>query len=282
MQDITTLLDELTTNIYKAQEMTSGISGVETGFTEFDRLTGGLQKSELILISGSVCMGKTAFALSMIRNKVHIDSNVGIIYFSTRLSEMQLVQMLVCGEMNVELSTLKRGLLSVEQQNLLNSFIEQCKTKTIYIDDTPNQGFDQLLSEIEDIRSSYLIECIFIDNLNELCQNNKTDIETGLKELKDLAKIIDLPVIVLHESEELEITDTSIDFYDIQRQISGYKQVDMHCFLHRPEYYRITEDESGHSVLGDAELFILRNRGNTGSIKLKYDGRMFQFQKKRS
>jgi replicative DNA helicase len=185
--------------------------------------------------------------------------------------------------MNVELSTLKRGLLSVEQQNLLNSFIEQCKTKTIYIDDTPNQRFDQLLSEIEDIRSSYLIECIFIDNLNEICQNNnKKDIETGLKELKDLAKIINLPVIVLHESEELEITDTSIDFYDIQRQISGYKQVDMHCFLHRPEYYRITEDESGHSVLGDAELFILRNRGNTGSIKLKYDGRMFQFQKKRS
>jgi replicative DNA helicase len=277
MKDITTLLDELTTNIYKAEEVTIGISGIETGFTDLDKLTGGLQKSDLIIISGPVCMGKTAFALSMIRNKVRIDSNVGIIYFSTRLSEMQVLQMLVCGEMNALLGMFKCGQLDTER---LNTIVEKWNKSSIYIDDTPNQGFDQILSKIEDIRSTYFIECIFIDNLNELCQNNKIDIEKGLKELKDLAKIIGLPVIVLHESKKIKVIYTFVDPFDIRSQILGYEQVDMHCFIHRPDYYQITEDESGRSVLGDAELYILRNRGNTGSIKLKYEGDRFKFKER--
>jgi len=279
MKDITTLLDELTTNIYKAQEVTIGISGIETGFTDLDKLTGGLQKSDLILISGPVCMGKTAFALSMIRNKVRIDSNVGIIYFSTRLSEMQILHMLVCGEMNAQLGMFKCGQLDTER---LNTIVEKWNKSSIYIDDTPNQGFDQILSKIEDIRSTYFIECIFIDNLDELCQNNKIDIEKGLKELKDLAKIIGLPVIVLHESKKIKVIYTFVDPFELRSQILGYEQVDMHCFIHRPEYYQITADESGCSVLGDAELYILRNRGNTGSIKLKYEGSLFKFKEKRS
>ena len=279
MQDITFLLSELTTNIYRAQQMTPGISGFETGFAGFDTLTSGLQKSELILLSGPSGIGLTPFALSIIRNKIKQDPSVGIVYFSTLLSEMQILTMLVCGEIDIDISTLKSGQFNSEKQKLLDSFIEKCKKSNIYIDDTPNQSFDEILSKIEDIRDSYRIDCIIIDSLEEFC-NDKISIEDGLKALKDIAKITCLPVIVLLETNVLKVMNASLDLMDISPQVKRYKQVDMHCLLHRHEYYQITEDESGQSVLGDAELFILQNEGNTGSVKFKFEYSFYRFREK--
>ncbi|WP_417358538.1 replicative DNA helicase [Flavobacterium sp.] len=268
-----------------------GLSGVATGFHDLDKLTSGWQPSDLIIIAARPGMGKTAFVLSMARN-IAIDFNHGVAVFSLEMSSVQLITRLISSETGLSSEKLRTGKLEKHEWEQLSIKVKDLEKAPLYIDDTPSLSIFDLRAKARRLASQYGIRMIIIDYLQLMTAggaagknggNREQEISTISRNLKALAKELNVPVIALSQlSRAVETRGSSKRplLSDLRESGAIEQDADIVSFIYRPEYYKIDEwdDEERSPTQGQAEFIVAKHRnGGLDNIRLKFVGSLGKF-----
>ncbi|QEE51152.1 replicative DNA helicase [Flavobacterium alkalisoli] len=268
-----------------------GLSGVATGFHDLDKLTSGWQPSDLIIIAARPGMGKTAFVLSMARN-IAIDFNHGVAVFSLEMSSVQLITRLISSETGLSSEKLRTGKLEKHEWEQLSIKVKNLEKAPLYIDDTPSLSIFDLRAKARRLASQYGIRMIIIDYLQLMTAggaagknggNREQEISTISRNLKALAKELNVPVIALSQlSRAVETRGSSKRplLSDLRESGAIEQDADIVSFIYRPEYYKIDEwdDEERSPTQGQAEFIVAKHRnGGLDNIRLKFVGSLGKF-----
>ncbi len=267
-----------------------GLSGIASGFVEIDRLTSGWQPSDLIIVAARPGMGKTAFTLSMARN-ISVENNMPVAFFSLEMSAIQLITRLISSETGLNSEKLRTGKLEKFEWELLNVKVANLENAPLYIDDTPSLSIFELRAKARRLSSQFGIRLIVVDYLqlmtlgsSQKSGNREQEISTISRNLKALAKELDIPIIALSQlSRAVELRGgTKRPILSDLRESGAIEQdADIVSFLYRPEYYKIDEwdDDERTPAIGQAEFIVAKHRnGGLNSIKLKFINSLGKFE----
>ncbi|HAW20100.1 MAG TPA: replicative DNA helicase [Flavobacteriales bacterium] len=263
-----------------------GTSGVPTGFANLDRVTGGFQKSDMIVLAARPGMGKTAFVLSLARNAA-VDYKKGVAVFSLEMSSLQLVNRLISSETEIAGEKLKKGNLEPYEWEQLNSRIGKLTNAPIYINDTPGLSIFELRAQCRRLKAEKDIQMVIIDYLQLMTAtvegkgNREQEISAISRAVKGIAKELEVPVIALSQLSRAVETrggDKRPQLSDLRESGAIEQDADMVMFIYRPEYYGITADEDGNSTQGLSELIIAKHRnGSTEDVKIRFQNHLAKF-----
>jgi replicative DNA helicase len=274
------LVMEAIEQIEKLYENRGSVTGLSTGFTEFDKMTSGLHGSEMVVIAARPSMGKTALAMN-IAEHVAIDMGKPVAVFSLEMSSQQLVQRLLCSRARVNLQRVRNGFLSERDFPNLTAAASKLAASKMFIDDTPGLSISEMRAKARRMKSQYNIELIVIDYLQLLrstsrrAQDNRqleiSEISSGVKAL---AKELNIPIIVLAQLNRQPDTRAKEGgrprLSDLRESGSIEQDADLVGLLVRAEYYEM-DDEAKQEKAGEAELIIAKQRnGPTGDIPLTF------------
>ena len=272
--------------IEHAKNNTGGVSGVPTGFAKLDKLTGGWQKSDMIIIAARPGMGKTAMVLSMARN-IAVEHKKAVAVFSLEMSSTQLVTRLIASEAGISSEKLRKGDLSESEFQLLHHHIARLDMAPIFIDDTPALNIFELRAKCRRLKSQHNVELIVIDYLQLMTAggdsrggNREQEISSISRSIKSIAKELDVPIIALSQLSRAVETrggDKRPQLSDLRESGAIEQDADLVCFLYRPEYYKIYEDHYG-STLGVGEVIIAKHRnGALDNVLLRFIAELAKF-----
>ena len=294
---INPIINEAFNLMREAAKRTDGLSGLPSGFNALDKITSGWQNSDLIIIAARPGMGKTAFVLSMAKNMA-VNFNIPIAVFSLEMSNVQLVNRLIVNVAELSGEKIKTGQLAEYEWHQLDSKINKLYDAPIYVDDTPSLSVFELRTKARRLVKEHNVKCIIIDYLQLM---NASGMSFGSREqevsiisrsMKGLAKELSIPVIALSQlNRSLDMrtsqSRSSKEGFDSKRpQLSDLREsgaieqdADIVCFIHRPEYYKIFQDEQGNDLTGKAEIIIAKHRnGSTGDLTLEFRKEFARFQ----
>ncbi len=284
---MSTLIQNAIENIEQNKNQADGLSGVPTGFTELDRVTSGWQNSDMIVIAARPGMGKTAFVLSMARNTA-VMFNRPVAVFSLEMSALQLVNRLIASESELPAEKLRKGNLELHEIQQLHEKIKKLAVAPIYIDDTPALSVFELRAKCRRLKAQYKIEMIIIDYLQLMTAsgdgkgNREQEISSISRSIKSIAKELDIPIIALSQlsrSVETRGGDKRPMLSDLRESGAIEQDADIVSFIYRPEYYNITEDEKGNSLLGTGEIIIAKHRnGSLEDVRLRFIPQLAKFE----
>lgn len=263
----------------------SGITGVPAGFTELDNITGGFQKSDLVIVAGRPSQGKTALVLSMARN-ASVLHNVPVGFFSLEMSTQQLVMRLICAEARVDAHSVRTGRLPEDEWRKLSTSVGRLYKAKIFIDDTPALGILEVRAKARRLRAEHNVGLIVVDYLQLMqgpknIQSREQEISTISRSLKALAKELGIPVLALSQLNRAVETrgDKRPVLADLRESGAIEQDADVVLFVHRPEMYGIEKDEDGNPTEGMAEIIIGKQRnGPTGTIRLAFIRQYARFE----
>jgi replicative DNA helicase len=267
-----------------------GLSGVATGFDKLDKLTSGWQPSDLIIIAARPAMGKTAFILSMARN-IAIDFGHPVALFSLEMASVQLITRLISSETGLSSEKLRTGKLEKHEWEQLSTKVKNLEKAPLFIDDTPSLSIFDLRAKARRLVSQHGIKIIIIDYLQLMTAggngkgggNREQEISTISRNLKALAKELNVPVIALSQlSRAVETRGSSKRplLSDLRESGAIEQDADIVSFLYRPEYYKIDEwdDDEASPTAGQAEIMIAKHRnGGIENVRLKFIGHLGRF-----
>ena len=259
------------------------LAGVNTGYAELDKMTAGLQPSDMIILASRPSMGKTALTLCMARNAAV--NRVPVLYFSLEMSTEQLAQRLLCAEARVNSHVFRMGNLSEEDWHRLANWIGKLMEAPLYIDDTPAISVMELRAKARRAKSEYNIGLIIVDYLQLMTSSEKfgsreQEIAYISRSLKALAKELDIPLVACAQlSRAVESrTDKRPQLADLRESGSIEQDADVVMFLFRPEVYGIV-DEEGSTQEGVAEIILGKQRnGPIGSVFLTFLSECLRFE----
>ena len=267
-----------------------GLSGVSTGFEKLDKLTSGWQPSDLVIIAARPGMGKTALALSMARN-ISVQQQIPVAFFSLEISSVQLITRLISSETGLSSDKLRTGKLADHEWQQLNIKVSDLESSPLFIDDSPSLTIFELRAKARRLASSHGIKLIIIDYLQLMnigssnkAGNREQEISTISRNLKALAKELDIPVIALSQLSRAVETrgGTKRPILSDLRESGAIEQdADIVSFLYRPEYYGISEwdDDMKTPSDGQGEFIVAKHRnGALDSIKLKFIPNLGKFE----
>jgi replicative DNA helicase len=264
--------------IEKLYERKGGITGISSGFIEFDRMTSGLHPSEMVVIAARPSMGKTAFAMN-IAEHVAINEKLPVGVFSLEMSSQQLVQRLLCSRARVNLQKVRDGFLGERDFPSLTAAASKLAEAKIFIDDSASLTILELRAKARRLKAQQDIQLIIVDYLQLLrstsrrAQDNRqleiSEISAGLK---GLAKELKIPVIVVAQlnRQPEQRTGGKPRLSDLRESGSIEQDADLVGLLVRPEMYE-EDDEARQEKSGEAELIIAKQRnGPVGEIPLTF------------
>jgi replicative DNA helicase len=265
-------------SIEKLYERKGGITGISTGFVEFDRMTSGLHPAEMIVIAARPSMGKTALAMN-IAEHVSINEKLPVGVFSLEMSSQQLVQRLLCSRARVNLQKVRDGFLGERDFPSLTAAASKLAEAKIFIDDSASLTILELRAKARRLKAQQDVQLIIIDYLQLLrstsrrAQDNRqleiSEISAGLK---GLAKELKIPVIVVAQlnRQPEQRTGGKPRLSDLRESGSIEQDADLVGLLVRPEMYE-EDDEARQEKSGEAELIIAKQRnGPVGEIPLTF------------
>lgn len=291
-QDYTQIGPVLTQAIKILQQAagnTNGLTGITTGYTDLDDKTSGWQKSDLVIIAGRPAMGKTAFALSLAKN-IAVDAGIPVAFFSLEMSNVQLVNRLISNVSEVSGKKILNGQLDEEEWKRLDRNIRRLENAPMYIDDTPGMSIFEMRTKARRLVREKGVQIIMIDYLQLMNANGarfgsrQEEVSTISRSLKGLAKELDIPILALSQlNRSVESRETPEgkrpQLSDLRESGAIEQDADMVLFVHRPEYYRIYQDEKGNDLHGMAQIIIAKHRkGATGDVLLNFRGEFTRFQ----
>lgn len=255
------------------------LTGVPTGFVDFDQKTAGLQKSDLILLAARPSMGKTAFALNIIQNAA-IRSNVPTAVFSLEMSREQLVNRMLCSEAMLDAQRLRTGELTDSDWADLIQAMGPLSQAPIYIDDTPGVTPMEVRSKCRRLKVEKGLGLIVIDYLQLMSGNSRNDsrqqeISEISRALKAIAREMEAPVIALSQLSRAceQRADHRPMLSDLRESGAIEQDADVVAFLYRDEYYFPDTEKKNQ-----AELIIAKQRnGPTGTVDLTWMGQYTKF-----
>ena len=267
-----------------------GLSGIPSGFSKVDKLTSGWQPSDLVIIAARPGMGKTAITLSMARN-VAVEHNIPVAFFSLEMSSVQLITRLISSETGLSSEKLRTGNLAKHEWEQLNVKVKGLEKAPLFIDDTPSLSIFDLRAKARRLSSQHGIKLIMIDYLQLMTAggsqkggNREQEISTISRNLKALAKELNVPVIALSQlSRAVETRGGSKRplLSDLRESGAIEQDADIVSFIYRPEYYKIEEwdDEERTPTAGQAEFIVAKHRnGGLDEIRLKFVGHLGRFE----
>ena len=276
IRDIAVSAFEKIEDIYKNK---GKLTGVPTGFVDFDAKTAGLQKSDLILLAARPSMGKTAFALNIAQNAA-VRHNVPVAIFSLEMSEEQLVNRMLCSEAMIDAQKLRTGELEDDDWPKLIQALGPLSRSEIYIFDTPGASPMDVRSKCRKLKMEKGLGLILIDYLQLMNGDGKNDsrqqeISAISRALKGVARELQVPVIALSQLSRAceQRSDHRPMLSDLRESGAIEQDADVVAFLYRDEYY-FPDTEAKNQ----AELIIAKQRnGPTGTVNLAWLGQYTKF-----
>jgi len=286
-QEMSSMVSEAYKQIEAALRHGTGITGVESGFSDLDRITSGWQKSDLVVVAARPGMGKTAFVLSLARNAA-VGFKKPIAFFSLEMSSVQLVQRMIASETGIPAEKLKKGQLNPVEWQQLVTMTGKLSEAPIYIDDTPALSIFDLRSKCRRLKVQHNIELIVVDYLQLMRSdvdaksgNREQEISSISRSLKAIAKELNVPSIALSQLSRAVESRGGIkrpQLSDLRESGAIEQDADMVLFIYRPEYYKIEYDEENKPTRGMAEIIIAKHRnGALETVKLKFIDRLAKF-----
>ena len=271
--------------IEHARNRPDGLIGCPSGFTALDRITSGWQKTDLIILAARPSMGKTAFVLSMARNMA-VDHRKPVAFFSLEMSAHQLVTRLISSETELGGQKIKTGRLEDWEWEHLNRKISSLDKAPMFIDDTPALSIFEFRAKCRRLKMQHDIQAVIVDYLQLMTAgtdsrgSREQEVSMISRSLKAIAKELDIPILALSQlNRSVESREGKRPQLSDLRESGAIEQdADIVAFIHRPEYFGITEDESGNSLLGVAEIIIAKHRnGAVGDVHLSFRKELAKF-----
>lgn len=254
--------------------------GVPTGFLDLDRLLGGLQPSDLLIIAGRPGSGKTAFMLSAAKNAAQkFKKHVAI--FSMEMSSEQLVQRMVSQETGIDSQRLRTGKLQEDEWPLFTHAIEVLSETVIFLDDTPALTPLQLRTKARRLHMEYQLDLILVDYLQLMgsgtrSENRVQEVSFISRNMKVLARELNVPVLAAAQlSRAIEQrADKEPQLSDLRESGSLEQDADIVMFIHRPELYE--KDVMKQNI---AQIKVSKHRnGPVGTIELVFRQNIAKFE----
>ena len=263
-------------------------TGLATRYTDFDKMTSGLQDSELIIIAARPSMGKTAWAINIAQNAAVQDGKV-VAVFSLEMSKESLLRRMLASEALVGSRKLQTGSMLREDRGKLMKALERLMDARLFIDDTPGITLPEMRAKARRLKQQQgQLDLIVIDYLQLMTgtntsgkrgfENRTQEVSSISRGLKALAKEMRVPVLALSQlsrGSEQRAGDKKPLLSDLRESGSIEQDADVVAFIHREEYY----DRDNIDVKGQAEIIVAKQRnGPTGSIKLAFRADYTRFE----
>src|SRR6266545_1964120 len=263
---------------FAAGDQATGKAGVPTGFVDLDRLLGGLQRSDLIVLAARPSLGKTALALNIARNcGVRFNQTTAI--FSVEMSRSQIAQRFLSTESTVDSTRIREGRLSETDLRRLGEALDVLSAAPIYIDDTPSIGIGEVRAKARRLHSEHPLDLVIVDYLQLVGgsgpENRVQEISEISRSLKALARELNVPVLALSQlSRAVESRSPHIPMLSDLRDSGSIEQdSDVVIFIYREDVYDRESDRKGIT-----DLHIAKHRnGPTGVVSLLFQERSTRF-----
>jgi replicative DNA helicase len=290
-QDVVNVKDIIKDVVNRVHEMheTTGVKGVETGFSELDKLTSGFQNGDLIIIAGRPSMGKTAISMNIVEH-VAIHNSIPVAVFSLEMPTEQLVLRMISSFGRIDASKLRDGNMTEVDWNSFNHAVRAFEENTILIDETPSITPTEIRAKCRRLKRQYpdlgliMVDYLQLMTVHGKAENRVQEISEISRSLKALAKEIGVPVIALSqlnrgvESRPKAGKGRMPQMADLRESGSIEQDADIIGFIYRDEQYH-DDSYSNPEEIGKADLKISKHRnGATGNIKLTFIGQYARFE----
>jgi replicative DNA helicase len=270
VRDLELPATRLLEKLYNEREM---ITGVASGFRDLDRMTSGLQPSDLVIIAARPSMGKTALCLN-IAQQVALHNQLPVGMFSLEMSKEQLLMRMLCAESRVDAHRVRTGYIGKDDFRKLIDALGRTTQAPIFIDDSSTLTVMEMRAKCRRLKAEHGLSLIIVDYLQLMSgygrsENRNQEISGISRGLKALAKELSVPVIALSQlsrAPEQRQGDHKPQLSDLRESGSIEQDADLVMFIYREEVYKPSEENAGL-----AELIIAKQRnGPTGIVKLAF------------
>ena len=280
LQPIRSVLSDYFDRMEELSKRDEELVGVPTGFIDIDRMLGGLQPSDLLIIAGRPGMGKTGFILSALKNAA-LTHKKHVAIFSLEMSNEQLVQRIIAQETGIDSTRLRSGKLSPDEWLLFTQAIEVLTDTHIFLDDTPALTPLQLRTKCRRLHLEYKLDLIVVDYLQLMGGDNRSnnrvqEVSDISRNMKILARELNVPVLAAAQLSRAveQRSDKRPVLSDLRESGSLEQDADVVMFIYRPEVY---EEDSQFKNL--AEIIIAKHRnGPTGDVQLVFRKNLAKFE----
>lgn len=255
------------------QRSGSHIYGLATGYHDLDEITGGLQRSEMIVVAARPSMGKTALGLNIAEYVGTDDKKVAAV-FSLEMSAQQLAERMLCGRSHIDSQKLRKSMLSEQERNYMLAAAQELSEGMLFVDDTPDLTPLELRAKCRRLKIQHDIQLVVVDYLQLMhvpgSESRQQEVSTISRHLKALARELDIPVVVLSQlnrsSEGREGHRPRMS--DLRESGAIEQDADVVMLLHREDYYH---NEQGYEKTHVAEVIVAKQRnGPTGVVELTW------------
>ncbi len=267
-----------------------GQGAIATGFIDLDKLLGGLQRSDLIILAARPGLGKSSLALNIARNAARSD-NVRVAIFSLEMGKEQVVQRFISSEARVDMQRLRLARLTDEERNRVTDAMGILSDMSIWIDDSPSPSLAEMRSKARRLHLEHPLGLVIVDYLqlmegSRFTDNRVQQVSEISRSLKGLARDLHVPVIAVSQlSRAVEArTDHTPQLADLRESGSIEQDADVVMFIYRPDLY-VTEDawSSRHPnepfPRGIADIVIAKHRhGPTGRVQMYFREKLTRFE----
>ncbi len=287
-QNISDIVSKAIKEIDEASQKEGGITGIPSGFEELDSITAGFHPGTLVIIAARPAMGKTAFALTMMRNMA-IDYKKPVAFFSLEMPATEIAMRLISAQSEIDASKLKKGTLEPWEKEQIMAQTQKLNTAPIYIDDSSQLSIFELRAKCRRLKQRFDIQAVFIDYLQLMKGetdnrngNREQEISNISRQLKSLSKELSIPVFALAQLSRAVETrggNKEPQLSDLRESGAIEQDADMVMFLYRPEYYGFTEDENGNPTYGLAKVLLAKHRaGGTCKMDMRFRANYARFE----
>lgn len=271
--------DTIYNSVKRIQETTHDhLIGLSTGFERLDEVLGGLVEGTLVTIGGRTGMGKTAFAFNLLRN-LAIEKNIPSLYISLESTEQLCTNILIACTLNIKYRGLLSGQLVVEEWEKLDKGVSGIVNSPIYLDTKSTYTIDDICKTVEEAVQEHQVNVVFIDYLQLIfaktgfTENRYLELNYITRKLKALAKEFNITIVVLSQLNRNAEGEKRLDHRPVLTDLRDSGTIcddsDVVCFVHRPEYFHIYDDEKGNDMRNKALIIVAKNRlGYTGEAVL--------------
>ena len=254
-----------------------GATGVPTGFTDLDNLTGGMHAGELIILAARPSMGKTALATN-IADHAAVEAGVCTLFVSLEMARLELAQRMLCSRGRINGKKFRSGYLAAEEREKLMEASAQMSHASLFIDDTPSRTITEIAASARRLKRKHKLGLIVIDYLQLIEPDNSKDprqeqVAKIARRLKGLARELKVPLLCLAQlNRQAEATKDNRPRMSHLRESGAIEQdADVVMFIHREEYYHTREEAQQNDMAGKADLIVAKQRnGPTDDVKLSW------------
>ncbi len=279
-KSLKSILPETIDRIDMLHQSDGDITGISSGYTEFDKLTAGLQSGDLIIIAGRPSMGKTTFAINIAENAA-IGAKVPTAIYSMEMTADQLAFRMISSLGRVDQGHLRTGRFPDEDWSRINTAVQLMSDAPIFIDDTPALSPTEMRARARRLKREHGLGLVLVDYLQLMQvpgtkENRTTEISEISRSLKALAKELSVPVIALSQLNRSveQRQDKKPVMSDLRESGAIEQDADIICFIYRDEVY---DADSPRKGIADITIAKQRN-GPTGEFPLTFLGRFTKFE----